>query len=442
MTGLARADLLRPVWAQAAVLSLAAVGFVTVAFVPVPWWGKLVAAVALCWLVASYVYVHASILTGRMIAPSVVATAVVIAWCPGWWKLLAIAVPIAGIAIPAWLRIRGTLQPDAISGDRTSVPEFQDQGNRLVDAIDTIWGSTRPGGPRYGLRSAHPHGSMAEGVWRSSNRDPNVDVELFEPDSGGRATVRFSNFKGEPARDDGNRTPHGLAVRLEGGGAGTLDLVLVDIRRFPAATREDFVTLTRAFATKGLVRVWNVARMIFGGRSSLIAFGGFAFASRPTSYVTRTYHGLNAFYWALDKDENAEPIPVRYVATPVDAGARWDQAAVPSRSALDNDLRARLAAKQPVVFDVHLVLGQSRRGRRFGRHRIDNALRRWPQSNQRPLCRIKLERYISEDDIRVRFDPLDLPHGITPSDDEILLARRASYPASYLRRVSASKVPL
>jgi catalase len=280
---------------------------------------------------------------------------------------------------------------------------------------------------------------MAEGSWRSTYTEQGLGVPFFAPGSRGQVIARFSNFKGEPARDDGNRTPHGLAVRLDGGATGTLDLVLVDIRRFPTATREDFVSMTRAFGTKGLARAWQVSRMIFGGRSSLIAFGGFVFGSRPTSYVTRTYHGLNAFYWAL---EDAAPIPVRYVATPVDDAGRRVPGAVPSRALLDNDLRARLAAQEPVRFDVHLVLGKSPRGRRLGRHRIDNALRRWPESNRRWLCQIELERYRAEGDIPVRFDPLDLPHGITPSDDEILLARRAAYPASYLRRVSAGKVPL
>ena len=426
-----------PGWAQAAVLVVAVVLGVVVAVVPVPAWVTLIGAALVGWLVASFVYAKTSILIGRMIGLSVVALVVMLAFASGWWWF-ALVPPVLGILVPTSLWVSGERKPDAIADDRTTVPQYYDDGNRLVDALDGMWGSTRAGGPRCGLRAAHSHGSMAEGTWRSAGDGGETGVALFAPGREGRAVARFSNFSGEVTRDDRRRAPHGFAVRLEADGAGYVDLVLVDIARFPTATREDFVTLTRIFRLGRLRQVVDIGRMVFSGRSSLRAVFGFFRASRATSYVTRTYHGLNSFYWS--RKQGREPdLPVRYLARPVASPFRPRPTTQPRPTGLDEDLRERLAAGQ-VEFDVELVLGQDRDGTPFSEARINDALHTWPQRNRRKLCRITLDTYCPDAERTSSFDPLNLPEGIRPSDDEILLARGAAYPASFRRRVVEMQV--
>ena len=47
---------------------------------------------------------------------------------------------------------------------------------------------------------------------------------------------------------------------------------------------------------------------------------------------------------------------------------------------------------------------------------------------------VELTTYCGEQDPGHGFDALHLPTGVEPSDDEILRARAAAYPTSYLRR--------
>ena len=334
---------------------------------------------------------------------------------------------------------------DVVPTDRTAVPTLSDEGNRLVDAMDGIWGSTRPNGPRCGLprcaqpwQRGHPDGGSRP-TGQTIRNAPSGWVCRCSPNrSSGKAVARFSNFSGEIIRDDGKRAPHGLALRLEGGVAGTMDLVLVDITRFPSANREDFVSLTQAFAHRGFARAHRLAWLMFTGRTSFTALRGMR--QRPnTSYTQRVYFGLNTFNWRLDNGDNVALDPVRYLATPRPGGGRASLGG-PSAHRLDDDLRARLARNGSVWFDIELEVGRTTGIRRLSKARLLSPMERWPRwlrRERRPLCSVELTKYVEyvkADDVGLRFDVMRLPEGVEPSDDEILRARAASYPTSYLRR--------
>lgn len=417
----------------------------------VTWWGAIVVAILVGEVVATALYPTTPTVFARTIGIFAGATAWVALWADGSRRWFATVPLLIGLAI-LLTRLRGVRQVDAVTRDRTFVPFLYDEGDRLVDAHDAVWGSTREGGPRRGLRAAHSHGTVALGTWvlhEDARRRP-PDVPLFKQQTFGQVVARFSNFSGELRRADDRRMAHGLALQLQAPGAAGFTMVMIDGSRFPVATREDFVDILHWFGSRGVDRAWQLFVLLFTGRTTVLALATMAPRRQIHSYAARTYHGLNGFYCRFDEGDQprgrAVPdgsgrteVPVRWRVRPVRSPAPTPvpraTAAVPS-TRLDTELQARLRGSGTVTFDVELVLGQGWRRRNLTDDRVRDPTRHWRwRSPTWKLCRITLDRYVTSDDTDpLLFQPFDLPDGIRPSDDEILSARRTAYETSYLRR--------
>jgi catalase len=399
-----------------------------------PWWAAMASAALLGEVVASVLYVTTPAIFGRVLGALAGLTAALTLLLEGGWKWFA-AVPFAAAVVFGWLRWHGTREIDRVTPDRTFVPFLFDEGDRLVDTLDAVWGSTRPGGRRHGLRAAHSHGSVVLGKWeRDASCDPAPEkVELFREHEGS-VVARFSNFSGEIDRDDQRRTVHGLALELGAPGKASFTMVLVDIRRFPVATREDFIAFTNLLGAVGFRKLWAFANLVFTGRTTLVAALRTMPLRRTYSYADRTYHGLNAFHCTLDGNE----VPVRYLVSPIapPAGPPIPPAAVAvPQTRLDGELQARLRAGVPVSFQVRLVVGQRWNGKNLSPDRVRDPTRSWGRRTKRLLCTVTLNRYVPTDKTdRLLFQPFNVPDGIRPSDDEVLSARRTAYATSFMRR--------
>jgi catalase len=413
-------------------------------------WGALAVAILAGELVATALYPTTPTVFARSIGTLAGVAAFVALGADGSWRWFA-AVPIVVGLIALLLRWRGVREVDAVTRDRTFVPFLFDEGDRLVDAHDAVWGSTREGGPREGLRAAHSHGTVVEGTWtRDDTCGPPPDVSLFRHHETGPVVARFSNFSGEVLRADNRRMAHGLALQLQAPDAAGFTMVMIDGSRFPVATREDFVDILRWFGTRGLDRAKRLINLLFTGRTTILALATMAPPRQVHSYAERTYHGLNAFYCRFDEtnqprgravaDGSARTeVPVRYRVSPVPPA---DPVAVPRYTAavpstrLDTELQARLRSGVPARFTVELVLGQGWRGWNLTDDRVRDPTKHWRwRSPTLKLCTITLDRYASSDNPDgLLFQPFDVPDGIRPSDDEILSARRTAYETSYLRR--------
>jgi catalase len=313
-------------------------------------------------------------------------------------------------------RAIGVPRPDAAKETQSPVEATSDDSAALVDALDSVWGSTRHDGPREGLRAVHSHGSFVSGTLTLIEHaaDQPWAIPLFNQSQKFDLVARFSNFWSAPVRDDAHRAPHGMAVRVGPRDGDGFDLVLVDIKRFPVATRDDFFGFLRRHRQPGrLITFWLVAR------STFLALKGLVWLSRPKSYVTRSYHGLNTFYWQGE--------PVRYLAK--STSRRGAAAPGDPRTRLDRDLRQRLT--NPISFEFFLVKGRGLPG-----HLLFNPLRAWPRLTRKShIGTLTFDRYETASDLdTILFDPHRLPVGVTPSEDEVLMARRAAYAESYLRR--------
>lgn len=323
-------------------------------------------------------------------------------------------------------RYLGVPRPDLITGHLNPTEGTSDDAARLVDALDRLWGSTREGGPRAGRRAAHADGSGARGRFAPSRvEDSTFEVPLFTECGELDALVRFSNFWGW-GRDDSRRTPRGMAVRLTPMSVSDratprragMDLVLLDARRFPVNSRDDLYGLIARF------RRWHrIAIFILFDRTRLRALIGAVAIRRPTSYTTRRYHGINTFLWQGE--------PVRFLMTPRRHGPKQPRDIGDQRWRLDRDLRRRLAGGGTAGFELWIVWG-----RRLPHHLLLDARLAWPRFM--PKCKIgtlTLTDAVTADDVdSISFDPHNLPEGVEPSADEILMARRAAHAESRLRR--------
>jgi hypothetical protein len=442
VAGSARAERLRFASLRAVLVLAALVAVIAAGIFGVSRWSAVALAVLVGWLIASVLYVTAPVVFGRAVgALAAVAAAIALIACGGWRWFAAFPLGLAGILLG--YRWRGMRTVDAIPRDRTLVPFLFDDGDRLVDTLDAVWGSTRDGGPRQGLRAAHSHGSVVKGTWKRDAKcgAAPADVPLFDQKSG-TVVARFSNFMGEKRRDDNRRVPHGLALELRARHEASFTMVLVDIRRFPVATKEDFVALTNCTRARGFRRLWGFAKLTLAGRTSIAALVGSRSLRRVNSYAQRTYHGLNTFYCELDR----ERVPVRYRVAPVPEKAFITQprTVTLSRTRLDDELQARLRSGSPVSFTVELVLGQRRGGTNVSPDRARDPMWWWGKwRKRRQLCTVTLDQFVPTGDRDgFLFQPFEVPEGIQPSDDEILSARGTAYATSYLRRCPFDEVSL
>jgi Catalase len=423
-----------------AVVTAALVAVLAGGFAGISAWFAVPLAVLVGWLIASVLYVTTPVVYGRAVGFLAFLAAAIALLAPGGWRWF-VALPLVIAVVLLGIRWRGVRAVDAIPRDRTLVPFSFDDGDRLVDTLDAVWGSTREGGPRYGLRAAHSHGSVAKGTWERDGTCDTAptDVPLFDHDEG-TVVARFSNFRGEKERDDARHMAHGLALELEAPGEASFAMVLVDIRRFPVATKEDFVVFTNCTRAGGLRKLTGLANLVVSGRTSIVALVRSAPWRRVNSYAERTYHGLNSFYCELD----GKDVPVRYRIAPV-AGRtgviRPETVALP-RTRLDSELQARLRSGSPVHFAVELVLGRRRNGTNLSDDRVRDPTKWWGGRREtRRLCTVTLDQFVpTEERDRFLFQPFDVPAGIRPSDDDILSARRTAYATSYLRRCPLDEV--
>ena len=286
---------------------------------------------------------------------------------------------------------------------------------------------------------AHSFGSGAEGRFLADPAASELTkAPIFSEDDPAGAgevvewpvRIRFSNFA-SPARgrDDEAPGPRGLAIRLDPDGL-RFDLVTLGMDRFFARNREDFVSFSRAMAQPLPIRLAWLGYLLVLGRTRLGVALRLARLGSPASYLGVTYHGVNSFQF-VDADGRRTPIRYRIEPAPL---AELPEPVPRGTHRLAEDLRQRLEVND-AYFDVMAVIGDG-----LGRDRIDDPMVPWPRGCRSiRLGTLILDRIVDDDAVEgMAFNPHNLCPGIEPSDDEILMARRAAYPASVRRRLNGA----
>lgn len=277
-------------------------------------------------------------------------------------------------------------------------------------------------------RAAHAFGRFARGVFVASGA---LDDLTIAPHlrSGARteSLVRFSNFQRKLSEPD----VKGFAVKFCPTDAATSDLVAMSADRFLVDSVEGFRILGELTATP----VWRIARRGNLGRRLLLngvsvpagitlhraqRRGPFALLrSRDPDHFHTTYHAVHTFILVNDRGAKRA---VRF---------RW------APLATNPSFGSPLGASGTVGFDLNVDLLDARWSG------INSAMRTPPKefiTGSLVAGRLTIDRWdpdLPADPAQpdaVSFNPLRLPPGIDPSDDEILFARAAAYPISHQRR--------
>src|SRR5262249_47093224 len=146
----ARAEGLRSVWLRPAVVLAAVGGAVASSIAGISAGYAVALAMLVGWLIASVLYVTKPVVFGRALGGlAALATALALV-LDGGWRWFATLPLGAGVFLLRY-RWRHGRDVDAIPRDRTLVPYLFDEGDRLIDTLDAVWGSPRNYGPPQAL---------------------------------------------------------------------------------------------------------------------------------------------------------------------------------------------------------------------------------------------------------------------------------------------------
>ncbi|MYM67487.1 catalase [Pseudoduganella sp. FT55W] len=292
----------------------------------------------------------------------------------------------------------------------------------LIDALNNTFGK------HAGKRASHAKGFCATGEFVPAEQAADfINGPIFR--SGPLpATVRFSVGGGNPGVSDKSRSVRGLGVRIANGDEHW-DLVLLSEPVFFAATPQSFVSFLAARVPDPETKKPDPAKIAAhnaafpdGTRQPALL----AAHAAPASYATTPYFSNNAFVF---HSASGEAVTARIVVTPA-AGTQYlteaEEQSFPDHF-LEDELAHRLA-RGPADFEITAQLPAT------GDSLTDPSLP-WQGAGHVSLGRLRITALAEQATCNdLTFVPVNLPAGVTPSDDPILLSRAAAYAVSRARR--------
>jgi catalase len=294
---------------------------------------------------------------------------------------------------------------------------------RLSDALVELFG-THPG-----FREIHAKGIVCEGTFTPTEAAATLSrAKHFR--NAASVTIRFSDFSGVPTvpSADGSASPHGMAIKFHTE-AGDTDLVGHSVNAFPAATGEQFLDFINALiASKpGAPRPTAIERYLAGHPSAKRFV--MEMPPPPQSYVTSTYHMINAFVLV---NAAGQHVVGRYDVLPEAGLLALDPKLVPTRSAnyLAEELTKRLDHRT-ASFDIIVQIADPS-------DQTHDGSRLWPTDRRIVnIGTIRIEHVVSDSlaaQRKLLYDPTRLIDGIELSDDPLPAIRSATYALSFARR--------
>lgn len=289
------------------------------------------------------------------------------------------------------------------------------------------------GGPYKGYRANHAKGILVSGSFTPAASAASLSKAPHLQKATTPVTVRFSNATGVPTIPDANPNalPKGIAIRFQLPDGAYTDIVSISVNGFPSATPEDFLGLLNAVAASGPdAPKPSPVEQYLGSHPAALKFVTTP-KPAPVSFATQTFYGVNAFSFTNAKGESRYG---RYQIVPL-AGQQSliaEDAAKTAPNYLMDELPARLKTAE-VKFRISVQLAEKG-------DVINDPTAVWPDNRpQVDLGVLTLKATVPDSqqvEKTVMFSPLNLPEGIAPSQDPILLARPSAYAVSYGRRLA------
>lgn len=302
-----------------------------------------------------------------------------------------------------------------------------------------------------GTRWAHTHGIGAIGHFTASNVARNYCVAEHFNGAPMPVTIRLSNGSSLPKRHDNWPDTRGMAVKFHYPDGEDHDILAMTLSVFGCRTREEFMGVAKAFIpTEYEPPSWfetNIVNplmmrkaspppptgMKMSGSEGLAKYAGTNSYARgfviqgglsqvPASWARTEYHAVHTFM-AIAPDGHKQP--VRFTWQPVDGVFPVPTDDLPSKSStfLTPEMKKRLAV-EPSQFTLRMTIGDAGDD-------LNDPSKIWPVTRRSiNMGTLTIVRLATENDIDVEtlsFNPLRLPPGIEPSDDEILRARAEIY---------------
>jgi catalase len=292
------------------------------------------------------------------------------------------------------------------------------EAEKLVNSVRIEAG--RSGEEWDHCRPVHTVGAVATGAFTPTGALAEYTDAPHLVDGPSPATTRFSSFK---KLDHGGKDLRGMATRLRAPDGWEHDLVALSAPRFLVRRTEDFHLLCREPGPKTLALMWFTRRVTVAGLAALT----WHTKLRPRRGLAATdFFGVHTF-WLVKGEER---VPFRYRWRPV------SNARKPRSGDLHDDLERRLGEG-----DVRFELQCQLLGADAPLRLLHDPMRPWSTRAGTTLTAgtLTLTEWAAAHPAESTwsFNPLRMPPGVEPSEDEILLARGGAYEASHVHRRSS-----
>lgn len=302
-----------------------------------------------------------------------------------------------------------------------------------------VAGFEQANGAHPGFRRNHAKGLCATGVFESTGAAAKLSKAAVLGPGRTPVVARFAFAGGVPAVADAPALVRSLAIRFRPPGGQEWRTGMINIPVFPFRTAQAFQEQAEAALPDPATGKPDPAKMqaFVAAHPDFATAGGLIGKRTVTAgFADTTYNAIHTFRF-IAADGSATP--VRWSATPLDPAEPAAAGTPADPNALFDALIARVA-RGPVQWHLAVTVGNP--------DDTTDPSKPWPDG--RPTVdagTVTLDRVEAEDNggpcTAVNYDPLVLPDGIRPSDDdEIVATRSASYARSFrLREGEAAGKP-
>ena len=300
----------------------------------------------------------------------------------------------------------------------------------LISALESVFGS------HPGLRKNHAKGMCATGSFVGLSEATSYSRSALFSGATIPVVARFSLGGGDPNAPDAGKGPRGMGLEFRFADGGKQHMTMINAPMFLAAVPKTF--LDNLLASKpgpatgkpdpAALKAFAATHPESAGMTKF-----YADHNPPPSYANSAFFGIDTFKFI---DKNNKTTLVKWRFNPEDGEKELTDVELTSmpRDFLEKALIDR-AKQGPVKWDMWVTV---RRTRYPGDPETVLTVL-WPAGRKEfkagTLTFTGATPQEGAECKNINYDPLVISHGITPTDDPVLLFRSPSYAVSFVKRL-------